>query len=833
MAGAIIGALRVVLGLDSASFKTGAKAAESRANQLASRLHTSFGTATSASATLTGALGALGSAIAIDAMAAATQRAFDYADAIVDLADRTGATTKTIQEFRYAAQMSGSDVATADAALDKFAKSLGLAQSGSDQQVKLFRELGVTSKDFDGALRQTMDGLSKLPTVQERNATALTLFGKSASTLTVLLGQGTAAYDALASSANELGIVLRDDVLRNAGQVNDNLDRLKMIMDAQFAAAIVANADKIAMLAQIAADSFSAITRYASDEADEMTAIFAGLGSVFDPLLAGAKDAFGGIRREANYARDTIANILAGVDRVRNFFPRIQNWANGVDRKLFSSSWKADAEISDLSGGFLRNEGDARQRQEEQGRRALGRQWNRGLYGGGARGAGGALPTQGNGEAAAAAKKAESDQRRAAAEAKRAAEKAKRDRERYEQELYRASNESLAAQKDLAIEISDRAAVERERLANERAAANRQVQADDDLTQAQKQVLLGLNKQIYDQKEALLLRQQAEDEAKEALTAVQARGDNEADILQAQVGLARTAKERGRLEQLILDGQFKQLRLTQQAIIDSQTASQQEKDLATERLKTLGVLEGYARERANRDNAGPLQQYFDSLPRNADELNEAYERVAADGLKNLNDGLADAITGSRSLGDVFSSIADQIIADMARIAIQQMVMKPLSRLLGDTSGDGGDGFSLPGIFGGQGGGGGFFGMFKTKSPISGMGNGPTWGMPGHEGGFLPGLATGGHFKVGGRGGIDRNVLSINGIPRAMVSADERVHVNSIGNGGARQPAEFVFYADEGSTFQPRVQQISGEQGIQIQRASSRTSAVRARQSLVR
>ncbi len=41
---------------------------------------------------------------------------------------------------------------------------------------------------------------------------------------------------------------------------------------------------------------------------------------------------------------------------------------------------------------------------------------------------------------------------------------------------------------------------------------------------------------------------------------------------------------------------------------------------------------------------------------------------------------------------------------------------------------------------------------------------------------VPGLANGGAFDVGGIPGVDRNLLSINGIPRARVSARERVHV---------------------------------------------------------
>jgi len=47
---------------------------------------------------------------------------------------------------------------------------------------------------------------------------------------------------------------------------------------------------------------------------------------------------------------------------------------------------------------------------------------------------------------------------------------------------------------------------------------------------------------------------------------------------------------------------------------------------------------------------------------------------------------------------------------------------------------------------------------------------------------VPGLAHGGSFPVGGRGGTDNNVLSINGVPRAKVSASETVSVTPNGGG---------------------------------------------------
>lgn len=821
MAGSVIGALRVVLGLDSAAFETGAKSAEGRAKLLSSTMMSSFSKIGGAADALKITLAGLGSALALKELAGAAQRALDYTDAIADLADRTGASTKLIQEFRYAAQMSGSSVETADEALGKFAKTLGLAQSGSDEQVKRFRELGVTSRDFDGAFRQTLDGLAKLPTVQERNSTALAIFGKSAATLTALMGEGTAGFDELAQSAASLGIVLRDDVIRNAGVANDKLDTLKMIMDAQFASAVAANADKIAMLAQVAADTFTAITDMASKEAGDITAAFAGLHDVFAPMVDGANLSFGKIEARAGILRSLIGNILGGIDNIRNIRIGVANAQTAADNALnpFGKPKQLTPYVNSR-GEFEKGYDRAVAENEKQGLLNLGRQWNPGLYGGSR--TRGSLPTQGNAEAAGASRKADADQKRAAAEAKRAAEKARRDEERYRDQLEQVSNEHLRAIGDLTTEVEDRYSVEQQQNREETAARIAKIGADKDLTDAQKQQLIDVVAETGKLRDQAILRDRTEALQKRALEAAQARGENEADILQAQAGLARTAKERGRIELLILDNQFKQLRLAQQAIIDSATASQQEKDLAAERLKTLGVLEGYARDRANRDNAGPLQQYFDSLPRNADELNEAYQHVAADGLKNLNDGLADAITGSRSLGEVFSGIADQIIADLARIAIQQAIIKPLEQSL--TGGGGGFLGKLGSFLGlaSKGAGTSITGDIATPSSVASLG-----------GGGLPQLANGGWFGIGGRGGIDRNVLSINGIPRAMVSADERVHVNSIRDRGSQEPTKFVFYADEGATFQPRVQQISGEQGVAIQRASNRTSAVRARQSLGR
>ncbi len=825
--GSIIGALRVVLGLDTANFESGAKQAETRSSQLAAKLKTNFGSATAASNTLTSALASIGSALAIQQLAAATQRALDYTDAIADLSDRTGASTKLIQEFRYAAQMSGSGVEVADEALGKFTKTLGLAQSGSDAQVKMFRELGVTSSDFDVAFRQTLDGLQRLPTVQERNATALQIFGKSAGTLTSLLGQGAAGFDLLANKAAELGIVLRDDVIRNAGVANDQLDTLKMIMDAQFASAVSANADKIAMLAQVAADAFTAITRSASDGVDEMNALFGTLDHTFDPLLTGAKGVFAGIREDANWTRESIANILDVVDQVRNDLPDLQRWTQRTDERLFGRRTGFTGDVgprSNLAGEFRQRAAAQDRAREKAGLRSLGQRWNRGLY---ATGSATGLPSTGNGESASAANKAEADRKKAVGEAKRIAEKAQRDEERFQDQLARGRAEKLRAEADLAVTQDERVNAEQRMLDEDKANRLEGISRDRDLTNEQKVQLSGMVEETAILKARLLHRRDQEEIARQELEHQERVAANQQDVLEASASLARTSGERREIELQLLDLQFQQLKLAQQAIVDSSTATPIEKKDAQDRLVILDKLKALAAQRTMRDTQGPLGTYIDSMPKSAGELNEAYQNVAADGLRNLNDGLAEAITGSKSLGEVFSDMASSIIADLARIAVQQMIIKPLAERLfgGATSTGGGTGGGILSAIGGLL---GIRGRGGVASPFAGDGAIGSIPFVADMSG-LPKLATGGFFRVGGRSGIDRNVLSVNGIPRAMVGADERVHVNPANDRGGG--ATVLLSVEEGSLFRPTIRSEAGQVSVKTVGAAGRASSFRARQTL--
>ncbi|UYY77797.1 phage tail length tape measure family protein [Sphingomonas sp. R1] len=289
--------------------------------------------------------------------------------------------------------------------------------------------------------------------------------------------------------------------------------------------------------------------------------------------------------------------------------------------------------------------------------------------------------------------------------------------------------------------------------------------------------------------------------------------------LQLDGDLARTADERRRIQLKILDNEIEAERASLQESLAKKDLAETERNRLTARLEALDTEKSKRGALIDRQNAAPLAQYLDSIPRTAGEVNESLQNIAADGLAQLNDGLAQAAIGSKSLGDVFSNVTDQILSDILRIVIQQQLIKPIASLLGGGGGSGGGLFSAIGsLFGGGGG-----------DWASGLGGGDALNL-GSLG--LPGFANGGSFMIGGKGGIDQNVLSINGIPRAMVSASELVSITPGSDRTAqRQPIIVQVVGEEGAAFVPRVAGISGQTSSAQVQAAQRRSVMRSRQRL--
>lgn len=159
---------------------------------------------------------------------------------------------------------------------------------------------------------------------------------------------------------------------------------------------------------------------------------------------------------------------------------------------------------------------------------------------------------------------------------------------------------------------------------------------------------------------------------------------DELDALGAEAGITDVRTARVAIERRMLEIQQQ----IERALLDEAIARGDVLDAAQARA-ALARKQAAVRTGFDRDNQGPLGQYVEDLRKAGLNLDDQFEGIAVNGLRSLNDGLADAIANSKNLGDVFKNVANQIIADLIRIAIQQTIVNALQSAFGGGGGGGG------------------------------------------------------------------------------------------------------------------------------------------------
>ena len=164
------------------------------------------------------------------AVAAVARSSFEFADAIGKVSTRTGIATDTVQAFQIAAVESGSSVEIANKSLEKFTRSVGDAQRGLKTQADIFKDLGVSITDANGAtksmdvlLREVSDGMAGLQSQSEKATVAANLFGRAGIQIVDILDNGGAAFDAYIDKAKAYGLVLSEKGIRQSEKFNDTL----------------------------------------------------------------------------------------------------------------------------------------------------------------------------------------------------------------------------------------------------------------------------------------------------------------------------------------------------------------------------------------------------------------------------------------------------------------------------------------------------------------------------------------------------------------------------------------------------------------------------------
>lgn len=224
--GSVIGALRVVIGADTAALDKGLKDSQGRLASFA------------AGAARAGAL--IGAAVvgAMAGIGVAIKRTIDDADRLGELAESLGVPVDELSRLRHAAEMSGSSLEGLSRGMQGFIRRLPDAVNGSGSAAAAFTALGISVKDGEGKVKSAGDIITevaeKFAGMEDgagKSAIAMKIFGRSGADLIPMLNRGAAGLQELKNEADALGLTIDGKTAAAAGAFNDTLDRMGKVKD--------------------------------------------------------------------------------------------------------------------------------------------------------------------------------------------------------------------------------------------------------------------------------------------------------------------------------------------------------------------------------------------------------------------------------------------------------------------------------------------------------------------------------------------------------------------------------------------------------------------------
>jgi hypothetical protein len=581
--------------------------------------------------------------IGVDGVFRAVDAGLQYAASLGEVAQQLGVTTDALQEYRYAGSQAGLATEEVDMALSQLTRRIGEAASGTKAQAEAFEKLGVSVKDANGniidagdAIPQIADALQKIESPAERAAILMDLFGRSGQKLEPLLSGGSKAVNELRDAANRLGIVLSSEQIQKADETADKLDAVKQVLQAKIAGVVADNAGSIVDLAKSLESLAGSAIKAGKDYSSFVDRIEKGLAT---------------IQRAGGIAQRNIGLATGNVSLIQNG----QNVVNQADNRLAPFNSKK-------RGGYRANFAAQADPFE-------------------AFGAGLAPPVL-----AAAALGPNKNQAAALKGALNSGQ----------QELLAIFTELSAVAADLIDTVEARVEAEKFQIEAEKLQSIARINADKELTKAQKaQAIQGIEALAAGKIELANAKIEAEASARSAeaardaaeLADIQAR--NAVAQLEDEYDLATSIAERARIAQQIVETET----AAALAAIDAQLL--QEDITEAKRAQLEAIRDGIVAEgeinkrRAAEGNRTASGQYLDDLGR----LNagDQVDQFGVDALKDLNRGLADAIVNGGNLGDVLEDTGKRFLAQLIELTFQLLVIKPLLESLGGGLGGGGGG----------------------------------------------------------------------------------------------------------------------------------------------
>lgn len=189
------------------------------------------------------ALGAMTAAVALltTKFAELTREAINFGDQINDMSERWGVATESLSAMAYAAQLNDTSLQGIAHGFRGLAKTMDEANDPASESAQLFEQMGISIEDASGKTKdaetimgELADKFKDMPNGMEKARLAMQLFGKAGAELIPYLNQGREGIAAMKKEAEEFGFKWGDESAAQAGQFNDNMDRMSFAVKGFF-----------------------------------------------------------------------------------------------------------------------------------------------------------------------------------------------------------------------------------------------------------------------------------------------------------------------------------------------------------------------------------------------------------------------------------------------------------------------------------------------------------------------------------------------------------------------------------------------------------------------
>lgn len=164
--------------------------------------------------------------------------ASETADNIDKLSQRLGLSREAYQELDFVLAQAGVDITSFQTGMKSLLKNMDGVSEGNKTATENFEKLGVSVLNANGTLRtqeevlfDTVRAFQSMEDSAEKSRLAQELFGKQGQEIIPLLNSESGSFDELINKANELGLVLSDDVVDAGVEMHDLLNQLQRSFD--------------------------------------------------------------------------------------------------------------------------------------------------------------------------------------------------------------------------------------------------------------------------------------------------------------------------------------------------------------------------------------------------------------------------------------------------------------------------------------------------------------------------------------------------------------------------------------------------------------------------